>query len=68
MTNGRRDPVAWAWRCRAPDRYPAGRIGIGICADNQFAATLRAFRSIGWTWGGVWRSLKDYMHFSANGL
>ena len=23
---------------------------------------------IGWTWGGDWRSLKDYMHFSANGL
>jgi hypothetical protein len=21
-----------------------------------------------WTWGGDWRSLKDYMHFSANGL
>ena len=28
----------------------------------------RAFRAIGWTWGGDWRSLKDYMHFSANGL
>ena len=31
-------------------------------------AAWRAFRSIGWTWGGDWRSLKDYMHFSANGL
>ncbi len=27
-----------------------------------------AFRAIGWTWGGDWRSLKDYVHFSANGL
>jgi D-alanyl-D-alanine carboxypeptidase len=27
-----------------------------------------AWRAIGWTWGGNWRSLKDYMHFSANGL
>ena len=28
----------------------------------------RAFHAIGWTWGGDWRSLKDYQHFSANGL
>lgn len=27
----------------------------------------RAFRSIGWEWGGTWRSVKDYQHFSANG-
>jgi hypothetical protein len=31
-------------------------------------AAWRAFRFVGWTWGGDWRSLKDYMHFSANGL
>jgi hypothetical protein len=28
---------------------------------------VRAFAAIGWTWGGQWRSLKDYQHFSANG-
>ncbi len=28
---------------------------------------VRAFESIGWTWGGTWRSLKDYQHFSQNG-
>lgn len=28
---------------------------------------VRAFESIGWTWGGVWSSLKDYQHFSQNG-
>jgi hypothetical protein len=28
---------------------------------------VRAFASIGWTWGGGWHSLKDYMHFSASG-
>jgi hypothetical protein len=28
---------------------------------------VRAFASIGWTWGGTWRSLKDYQHFSENG-
>jgi hypothetical protein len=27
----------------------------------------RAFRKIGWEWGGSWSSAKDYQHFSANG-
>jgi len=31
-------------------------------------AVWRAFDKIGWPWGGDWRSLKDYQHFSANGL
>jgi hypothetical protein len=26
-----------------------------------------AFADIGWTWGGDWRSQKDFMHFSATG-
>ena len=31
-------------------------------------AVVRAFRSIGWGWGGSWAgSTKDYMHFSATG-
>jgi hypothetical protein len=28
---------------------------------------VRAFASIGWKWGGYWRSPKDYQHFSATG-
>jgi hypothetical protein len=28
---------------------------------------VRAFRRIGWGWGGRWTSAKDYQHFSANG-
>jgi hypothetical protein len=28
---------------------------------------VRAFADLGWTWGGTWRSSKDYMHFSATG-
>jgi hypothetical protein len=28
---------------------------------------VRAFARVGWAWGGYWRSLKDYQHFSANG-
>jgi hypothetical protein len=31
-------------------------------------AVVRAFRSVGWGWGGSWTgSTKDYMHFSASG-
>jgi hypothetical protein len=31
-------------------------------------AVVRAFRSIGWGWGGEWSgATKDYMHFSHNG-
>jgi D-alanyl-D-alanine carboxypeptidase len=31
-------------------------------------AVVRAFRSIGWGWGGSWAgNTKDYMHFSATG-
>jgi D-alanyl-D-alanine carboxypeptidase len=28
---------------------------------------VQAFAAIGWKWGGDYRSLKDYMHFSING-
>jgi hypothetical protein len=31
-------------------------------------AAWKAFASVGWAWGGDWVSLKDYQHFSANGL
>jgi putative cell wall-binding protein len=30
-------------------------------------AIVTAFVEIGWGWGGDWRSVKDYMHFSENG-
>ncbi len=28
---------------------------------------VRAFAHVGWSWGGDWHSIKDYMHFSATG-
>jgi hypothetical protein len=31
-------------------------------------AAWQAFHDAGWIWGGDWNSLKDYMHFSANGV
>jgi hypothetical protein len=30
-------------------------------------SVVRAFDSIGWRWGGYWRTSKDYQHFSWNG-
>ena len=30
-------------------------------------ATVRAFRAVGWGWGGSWSWPKDFQHFSANG-
>lgn len=39
------------------------RPGMIVSGDVPFAA----FADIGWTWGGNWNSLKDWMHFSLNG-
>ena len=30
-------------------------------------ALVRAFRSVGWGWGGYWSGDRDYQHFSVNG-
>lgn len=37
----------------------------GMILDGEVA--VRAFESIGWTWGGRWDDPQDTMHFSANG-
>lgn len=34
---------------------------------HRHDVVVRSFRSIGWEWGGTWRTTKDYQHFSANG-
>lgn len=44
------------------DRSPGDR-GIILAGGSA----VRAFESVGWGWGGDWRSLKDYQHFSATG-
>lgn len=33
----------------------------------ETSVVIEAFADIGWTWGGNWRSLKDWMHFSESG-
>lgn len=37
----------------------------GMILPNQ--EVVAAFDQIGWTWGGTWRNLKDWMHFSLSG-
>ena len=38
----------------------------GMIEDD--GPVVRAFASIGWEWGGNWQTVKDYQHFSQNGL
>ncbi len=47
----RSPPVPWspAWRAKFPRGVPE--------------ALVRAFESVGWTWGGRWRNYNDSMHF-----
>jgi hypothetical protein len=52
-------PAAAAW---------ADRTRTSPAMISHGDAAWRAFDEIGWPWGGDWRSLKDYQHFSANGL
>jgi hypothetical protein len=52
-----RDPTARSYRDRSKRR--PGMVG---------SRTVKAFRSIGWSWAGAWPGdTKDYMHFSSNG-
>jgi hypothetical protein len=41
------------------------RVRPGMIGPGDVVTT--AFADIGWTWGGSWRSQKDFMHFSATG-
>jgi hypothetical protein len=37
----------------------------GMAVEGGVA--VRAFDAVGWGWGGRWRAVKDYQHFSASG-
>jgi hypothetical protein len=39
------------------------RAGMVLAGDT----TVRAFTTVGWSWGGEWAGPKDRMHFTANG-
>jgi hypothetical protein len=52
-----RDPASRPYFDRS--RHRKGMVG---------RRAVRAFRSIGWGWGGAWTgNTKDYMHFSSTG-
>lgn len=34
--------------------------------DEHFKAVANYFKSVGWQWGGDWKSFKDYPHFEWN--
>jgi hypothetical protein len=61
------NPYVGCGRTRDRSRLPyldRSRLRRGMVTP----AVVRAFRSIGWGWGGDWAgSTKDYMHFSASG-
>jgi hypothetical protein len=51
---------------------PAGRAHVDRSQHvegmiHPEGSVVRAFERAGWSWGGDWRSFKDYHHFSATG-
>jgi hypothetical protein len=65
--NPRENPYVGCGRTRDRRRSPyidRSRLRKGMVTP----AVVRAFRSIGWGWGGDWSGrTKDYMHFSTTG-
>jgi D-alanyl-D-alanine carboxypeptidase len=61
------NPYVGCGRVHDPDSRPfvdRSRLRKGMVTP----AVVRAFRSIGWGWGGEWSgNTKDYMHFSTTG-
>lgn len=43
-------------------------ISGGTAPYDMPAGYVDAFHDHGWTWGGNWNSVKDYMHFEFNGV
>jgi predicted MPP superfamily phosphohydrolase len=41
--------------------------GVNQYSITSNGAVVQAFAKRGWTWGGTWKSSKDYMHFSLTG-
>jgi hypothetical protein len=58
-SNGRVSPLAGARYANRSRRAP----GMIYAGD----ATVRAFASVGWRWGGAWKGDRDYQHFSTTG-
>ena len=60
IRNGQVDPpAASAWADRSLS-------DPGMVREGD--AAWQAFNAVGWKWGGDWATVKDYMHFSSNGM
>ena len=46
------------------DRSPGADVPPGVVTDDD--VVVRAFASIGWSWGGSWTTINDYQHFEAS--
>jgi hypothetical protein len=67
------NPVQNPWVRGSDVRPPAGLAYVdrtkqepGMIHDGD--AVVAVFKSLGWKWGGLFRTAKDYQHFSATGL
>ncbi len=47
-------------------RFVQRRSAPGVVVEGGPA--WKAFRAIGWKWGGQWRAHRDYQHFSRTGM
>jgi hypothetical protein len=66
--NPRENPYVYDGKVAPPEGEPYVRrspLRKGMIGAN--GAVVRAFRNIGWGWGGDFRNSKDYQHFSRNG-
>ena len=58
-------------RARQTAELLAAALAPGVKAEARAGLApndpTEAFAEMGWPWGGNWRTLKDWMHFSSNG-
>ncbi|MEO1694721.1 MAG: M15 family metallopeptidase [Pseudomonadota bacterium] len=62
VARGRVQPVSARKYAR-----PGNRRGASVGVITRNGPVVRAFRRIGWGWGGNWRRVRDYQHFSRSG-
>ncbi|MFM2161819.1 MAG: hypothetical protein RLZZ383_1331 [Pseudomonadota bacterium] len=58
--------VSWVGNGTSDRRPMAAWGGLGVFTHPEHPV-VRAFAAEGWTWGGLWRSRKDFQHFTATG-
>ena len=63
--NPLQNPYVWDHHVAPPEgkRYLDRSLQV-LGMIHSDAAAVKAFRAVGWVWGGYWSKSKDYMHFS----